>query len=212
MAEPNAENFFTEEEKKKIEEAVRLTENRTSGEVVPMIVDQSYDYPRAEIMGGGLFALAGAVTLSWAFGGSSIWSFLPLFFAFYFLFKWLIRSTPGLKRRLINPAEIDEEVEEKAMISFLENGIYNTRDRTGILILISLFEHRVYVLADQGINEKVSPETWDEIVASVTAGIKEGKCCEALCSAIERCGELLVENFPVKKDDTDELPNLILEK
>jgi putative membrane protein len=210
MPEPRAATFFSEEEKKRIETAVRKTEARTSGEVVPMVVDQSYDYPRAEILGGGMFALAAATTLSWAFGGSSVWTFLPLFFILYFPFKWLIRTTPALKRRLVNPAEIDEEVEEKAMICFLENGLHHTRDRTGILILISLFEHRVYVLADQGINEKVPAATWDEIVATITAGIKRGKTCDALCSAIERCAELLEENFPVQKDDTNELPNLII--
>ena len=176
-----------------------------------MVVDQAYDYPRAEILGGGMFALAAATTLSWAFGESSVWSFLPLFFIFYFLFKWAIRATPALKRRLINPAEIDEEVEEKAMISFLENGLHSTRDRTGILILISLFEHRVYVLADRGINEKVPAAAWDEIVATITEGIKAGRTCDALCLAIERCAELLEKNFPVKKDDANELPNLIIE-
>jgi len=210
MPELKAKTLFTAEEKKRIEAAVRRTEARTSGEVVPMIVDQSYDYPRAEILGGGMFALASGVTLSWAFGGSSVWTFLPLFLAFYFLFKWLIRATPALKRRLINPAEIDEEVEEKAMISFLENSLHLTRDRTGVLILVSLLEHRVHVLADTGISEKVPADFWDEIVATITAGIKEGKTCAALCSAIERCGDLLEENFPAKKDGTDELPNLVL--
>ena len=211
MPEQSAKTFFTAEEQRRIETAVRRAEARTSGEIVPLVVDRSFDYPRAEIVGGGLFALAAAVTLSWAFGGSSVWFFLPLFAVFYFLFKWLIRATPALKRRLINPVEIDEEVEEKAMISFLENNLHHTRDRTGVLILISLFEHRVHVLADQGINDKVPADTWNGVVATVTAGIREGNACNALCAAIERCGELLEEKFPVKKDDTNELPNLIVE-
>ncbi len=210
MPRMTAQTLFSEEEKKRIEAAVRAAESRTSGEIVPLVIDASYDYPRSEILGAGLFALGTAVTLSWAFGGSSVWVFLPLFFLGYFLFRALIRRTPELKRRLLPAAEISEEVEEKALVSFIEHGLHQTRDRTGILILISLLEHRVFVLADAGINAAVAPKTWDEIVGMVTAGIRQGYPCDALCSAIKRCGELLEENFPVKSDDRDELPNLIL--
>lgn len=205
-----AKDFFTEEEKQRIEAAVRAVEQHTSGEIVPMVVDQSYDYPQAEIVGAGSFALASASLLSWYFGGSSVWAFLIGFFPLYFLFKTIIRRTPALKRRLIHPAEITAEVEEKALVAFLEQGLHHTRDETGILILISLFEHRVYVLADRGINAAVPLHTWDEIVQTVTTGIHEGRTCDALCAAIDRCGELLTGHFPARHDDTNELPNLIL--
>lgn len=211
MPKLTAKAFFTEEERKRIEEAVEAVEERTSGEIVPMVVDASYEYPRAEILGAGFFSLASAVFLTWLFGGESIWVFLPLFFLLYFPFKLIIRQFPDLRRRLIHPAEIDVEVEEKALVSFLERGLHRTRDETGILILISLFEHRVFVLADRGINAVVSTDTWDEIVHTVTAGIRSGKTCDALCAAISRCGELLEQHFPVRTGDTNELPNLILD-
>lgn len=203
--------FFSEDEKTLIEAAVQAVEKQTSGEIVPMLISESYDYPRAEILGAGLFSLALGLTLSWAFGNSSVWVFLPVFVLAYFPFKCLIRALPALKRRLIHPDEITAEVEEKALTSFLEQGLHHTRDATGILILISIFERRVQVLADRGINDKVPPHSWDEIVSIVTRGIHEENACEALCRAIERCGELLVEHFPVRSDDTDELPNLITE-
>ncbi|PLX82351.1 MAG: hypothetical protein C0617_14630 [Desulfuromonas sp.] len=206
-----AKDFFNDAEKERIEAAVQAAEARTSGEIVPMVVDDSYDYPRAEILGAGLFSLATATSLSWAFFGESLWHFLWLFAAAFFPFKLLIRNLPALKRRLINPAEIAAEVEEKALVSFLERDLHHTRDATGILILISLFERRVYVLADRGINETVPAHTWEEIVHIVTRGIHQGRTCEALCAAVARCGELLEKNFPVKKDDTNELPNLIVE-
>ena len=211
MARLKAASFFSTEEKERIEAAVREAESRTSGEIVPMVVDQSYGYPRAEIIGSGLFSLATGIFLSWAFGGESIWVFLPTFLLAYFPFKFLIRGWPALKRGLISSTEIGEEVEEKALVSFIERGLHHTRDETGILILISLFEKRVHVLADRGINEVVPPHTWEEIVRTVTGGIHEGRTCEALVAAVRRCGDLLEENFPVKSDDTDELPNLILE-
>lgn len=207
----SANEFFTPEEQKKIEAAVTAAESKTSGEIVPMVVDESYEYPHAELIGSGTLAMATGLLVSWAVGGESIWWFLPVFLLGFFVFQQLIRRFPDFKRKLIRPEELTAEVKEKALVSFLEQGLHETRDRTGILILISLFEHRVQVLADSGINAKVPEKTWDEIVAMITGGLKSGQACSATCLAIERCGELLQEHFPRKQDDTDELPNLITE-
>jgi len=206
-----AKELFSDEEKQLIESAVQRAEKRTSGEIVPIVVDESYDYPRAEILGAGLFSLAAAASLSWAFFGESLWHFLWLFVLCYFPFKLLIRNIPALRRRLIHPEEISAEVEEKALVSFLTQGLHHTRDETGILIFISLFERRVHVLADRGISNVVPVNTWDGIVQTITDGMHRGEICHALCAAIDICGQLLEEHFPVKSDDIDELPNLIIQ-
>lgn len=205
------DGFFSADEKRRIEAAVAEAEQRTSGEIVPMVVEAAYDYPRAEIIGGGFFALAFASLFSWWWWHASLWAFLPAFLLLYLPCKWLIRFTPALKRRLIAEAEIDAEVEEKALVSFVEQGLHHTRDNTGILILICLFEHRVEVLADRGINALVPKETWQEIVAIITDGLRRGQACEALCRAVDRCGEILAGHFPMREDDSDELPNLIID-
>ena len=202
--------FFTDEEKQKIETAVKTAEEKTSGEIVPMVVDSSYDYPRAELIGSGTLSLAIGLLASWAFGGESIWWFLPVFLIGYFVFQRIIRAWPDFKRKLIHPDELTAEVREKALVSFIEQGLHETRDKTGILILISLFEHRVQVLADSGINAKVPEHTWEELVDIIIAGLKNDTACDAVCRAVERCGELLAENFPRKDDDSDELTNLII--
>jgi len=206
----SAAEFFTQDEQQQIEASVRAAEMTTSGEIVPMVIDASYEYPRAELIGGITMALACGLFGSWAFGGESIWWFLPIFLVSFVIFFTLVRSCPALKRRLIHPDELTTETREQALVLFLEQGLHETRDKTGILILISLFERQVVVLADSGINARVPEHTWDEVVALVLAGLKNGKACESLCAAITRCGELLCENFPRRDDDTDELPNLII--
>lgn len=204
-----AANFFTEEERKRIEAAVRSVELRTSGEIVPLVVDAAYDYPRAEIQAGGLLALALAANLAWWLFAGSLWAVLAAFLLGYWPCRQLLRACPPLLRRLIHPAEIDAEVEERAKTAFLDHGLHRTQEGTGILILICLFEHRVQVLADHGIHHAVPPETWQRVADMVTAGIHTGRTGEALCEAIAYCGDLLAENFPPRHDDTDELPNLI---
>lgn len=205
-----AENFFTKEEQAQIRAAVQACEAQTSGEVVPVIVDAAFDYPRAEIVGGGSFAMGLALFITFLSSSDSHWIFPAAFLFLYYPCLLLVRNLPPLKRALISPREFDAEVREKALVSFVEHGIYRTRGGSGILILISLFEHRVFVLADEGINERVPLHTWDEIVSIVTRGIVEKDACKALCQAIGRCGELLAHEFPRHDDDHNELPDLII--
>jgi putative membrane protein len=204
-----AAEFFSAEEKGRIEAAVKAAELRTSGEIVPLVVDAAYSYPRAEIQGGGLLALAIAANLSWWLFDGILWIFLAIFLLGYWPCRLLLRFTPPLLRLLIHPKEIDAEVAECAKAAFLDHGLHRTVDGTGILVLICLFEHRVQVLADHGIHNAVAPETWQQVADMVTAGIKEGRTAEALCEAVAYCGDLLAEKFPPRAGDTNELPNLI---
>ena len=204
-----AAEFFSAEERQRIEAAVRAAEARTSGEIVPLVVDAAHTYPRAEIHGGGLLALAIAANLVWWLYDGSLWIFLVIFLAGYWPCRLLLRFCPPLLRLLIHPAEIALEVAECAKAEFLDHNLHTTRDGTGILILICLFERRVQVLADHGIHGAVTPETWQQVADLVTNGIRQGRAADALCEAVACCGDLLAEKFPPRGDDTDELPNLI---
>jgi putative membrane protein len=205
-----AADYFTEDERQRIESAVKAAELRTRGEIVPLVLGAAHTYPRAEIQGGGLLALALAANLSWWLFDGSLWVFLAIFLLGYWPTRLLLRLSPPVLRRLIHPAEIDAEVAERAKTVFLDHGLHRTVDGTGILILICLFEHRVQVLADHGIHHAVPPETWQQVADLVTTGVKQGRTCDALCEAINYCGDLLAENFPPRHDDIDELPNLIV--
>jgi putative membrane protein len=215
-----ASKFLTDEEKHTVEACVEEVEKRTSGEIVPMVVSSSYHYPMSDMIGGLIFALliSTVVTLAYSFlkawGGvtaTDLWIFPAVFAVSFLLFHELVKRIPWLKRIFVTKAEITEEVEEAALTSFYRNGLNNTRDRTGILIFISVFERRAYVLADEGINAKVDTAVWQEVVDIVANSIKKRKQAEGICRAVLRCGELIREHFPIKKDDTDELGNLIVE-
>jgi putative membrane protein len=216
-----AKSFLSEEEQARVVEAVKEAETVTSGEIVPMVVSSSYHYPLSNLIGalGGSLVLALAATLlvsyrrSW--GGPELfdlWIFPAVFAVAFVLCFLLVKSLPALKRLLITKAEIAEEVEEAALTSFYRQGLNNTRDKTGILIFISVFERQVRVLADQGINDRVESGVWQELVDTIIAGIKSRRQAEAVCAAVSRCGELLKEHFPIKPDDSDELSNLIIEE
>ena len=203
-------DIFTQEEQDRIRDAVKAAEMRTSGEIVPMIIASSSGYRRSEYLAAGAVAMALGLTAGWLFGAGSILWFLPVYLIILFAFLGLMRLCSPLKRLLVHPDELTEKVHDRARIIFLEQGLHETRDRTGILILISLFERRVEVLADSGINEKVPKDTWNGVVNTITKGLREGDACDSLVAAIGHCANLLTEHFPRKDDDSNELPDLIL--
>lgn len=206
-----AQSFLTKEEQDAIIKCVQAVESKTSGEIVPVIASTSYEYPRAGLIGGLIAGLLIGLGGTLALGREDMWTFLALFLGGFIVISRLLDALPALKKPFISKREMREEVEEAAFTAFYQHGLHRTRDLTGIIIYVSVFERSVQVLADKGINDKVDPAVWQEVVALVTDGIRAGNPGEALCKGVTRCGELVVEHFPVKPDDTDELPNLIIE-
>jgi len=210
-------NFLSDADREKIIDAVKNSEQLTSGEIVPMVVSASYHYPMSNVIGGIAFALPLSLILTYIIGGwlwigtQNMWLFLGIMTILFIAFHQIVKLVLPLKRLFISRREIDEEVEEAALTGFFNKGLYRTRDETGILIFISVFEHRAWILADRGINEKVSKGYWDEIVNIIVDGIKQKNQAEAICRAVKKVGELLQEHFPIKSDDRDELKNLIVE-
>ena len=198
--------------------AVAAAEKKTAGEIVPMVVSASYHYPMADVIGGVALALPATFLLTPLMGGWfwigtwNLWVFLGLFSLLFPSALLIVRQALPLKRLFISPREIDAEVEEAAVTSFYQKGVHRTREETGVLIFISLFEHRVWVLADRGINRKVSQDQWEKIVVRIVAGIRQKCAGEAICAAVTDIGRLLAEHFPVQADDRNELADLIVEE
>ena len=212
-----ARQFLSDEDRRRIEAAVETAEKKTSGEIVPMVVSASYHYPMSDVIGAAALALPTALALTYLagllfwIGGQNLWLFLGLFAVLFLVFHTLVRHWPGLKRFFISNREIEEEVEEAAFTAFYREGLHRTRDETGVLVFISVFERRVWVLADRGINEKVKEGQWDEPVRIIVEGIQRGRQADAICEAVEKIGDILSTHFPIKPDDTDELRSLIVE-
>ena len=206
-----ADKFFTGDEQERIRQAVIAAESKTSGEIVPMLVTSSARYTEVELLGliAGLFA---GMLAEFFWGdpwGSHYFNLWPVLGA---LVGFLICRVSTVKRLLSSQHRIADAVHVLALASFTEQGLHYTKDHTGILLFVSLLEHRVEMLADRGINEKVEPGTWDEVVAMIKTGLRSGAACASFCNAIERCGAILATHFPRQPDDKDELSNRLITK
>jgi putative membrane protein len=93
----------------------------------------------------------------------------------------------------------------RAEIEFYELGLSETEARTGVLLFVSLMEHRAVVLADQGIAEKLDSEIWNGVVDQMVAGVKRADFAGGMCAGIERCGALLAPHFPAAAENANEL-------
>ena len=119
---------------------------------------------------------------------------------FYFLFQ-----SPALDRFIVGRRAMAEAVKNRALRHFVESAAYDTVDRTGVLLFISVLERRVELIADKGINAQVTPDTWDRIVSSLVRGIGEKRTAEAIVTAVGEIGMVLAEHVPPRPDDENEL-------
>ncbi|MDZ7266746.1 MAG: hypothetical protein ONB48_06825 [candidate division KSB1 bacterium] len=204
--------LFSEQDRTAIAAAITQAEGRTAGEIVPYVVTQSDDYEIATWR-GGMFALLVLLTalllVRWY---SSHW--LELGFLATAMLVLAAQGTgmlavhflPPLKRFFAGARLIEQRVGQRAAVAFLDEEIFRTRERTGILIFLSLLEHKVIVLGDAGINAKVQQAEWDEVVRLLTEGMRAGAPAQALIRAIKKCGELLErQGVSPRPDDTSEL-------
>lgn len=202
---------FTEEDLQRIKSAVKNAEEKISGEIVPVIVEQSGVYTiahyKASLIAGVLFFVLMIILDRYVIDHATH----TLYYDPLFIFAVVVAGgalgamipavSPAAKRWLVSRAYMDDSCRQSAENAFLEEEIFNTRHRTGIMIFISFFEHEVIVMADRGISKVVEQEEWDKIVAELVRHIRAGNIVEGLEAGIRRCGEILLEKGFAKSDD-----------
>ncbi len=207
------ERLFSEDDLAAIKEATTTAELRTGGEIVPYIVERVVERDEARWRGATLGALAAALVagvvhlLGPFWGGFGVW-WITLPAVAGAGLGFLIGGIDAVGRRLIPEDHLERAVTMRAEAAFVEEEVFDTRDRTGILVFLSLFEHRAVILADAGINRSVPKDTWKAVVDELVAGIRAGRAAEAMRQAVTRCGEILAEHeVALRPNDTDELPD-----
>jgi putative membrane protein len=209
--------ILTDADLDRVRRAVGEAERRTSGEIVPYVVEQSGNYEVAVWRGAtaaALGAMGVAVLVLQFYAGWGLgwlytnWGMALLASMAGLLGAVLTATIAPVKRLFAGREYIARRVHRRASLAFLEEEVFDTRERTGILLFVSLFEHRIEVLGDAGISEQVSDDEWIEIVDTIRTGIKGGHFADGLVEAVEMCGRLLErKGVAIRHDDTDELPD-----
>ena len=216
-----------------IEAAVRDAELRTTGEVYCVVAEDSSDYGETPLAwGAGVALLAPALLL---LGGVHVT--IPDFFSAWgsaevglaiegavkralvgtivlqgllFVVASAVVAIPAVRRALTPRGLKRARVRRRAEEQFLAKNLHLTRERTGVLIFVSLGERMAELIADEGIAGQVDRKVWDKAMAALTAGLKRGAPAEGFEAAIGLCAEILADRFPPRAgDNPNELPDAV---
>jgi len=228
--------MLTDTDRAAIEAAVREAESRTLGEIYCVLAQEASDYREvplawaaaAALLGPALLLLAGIEvqapdlfnpgwTAAQVGGVAEAAARAALLGAvllqgLLFVAVLLLASAPPVRRVLTPRGLKRDRVRRRAQEFFLAKGLHATRERTGVLIFVSVRERMAEIIADEGVASKVEPRVWDEAMAALVAGIRRGEPDAGFVAAIRMCAAVLAEHFPPgDRDNPNELPDSLVE-
>jgi putative membrane protein len=203
-------SHIDEQSLKKIKDAVVSAEAQTTGEIVPMIV-------RSSSPAGHMTCLLFFLLL--AFFDLCLFVYLTEFQIQFIaeiqlacILAALILGTTLSKlttiQRLLTPrSDRKHNALVRAELEFHRSKIRATSAHTGVLLFVSLMERQAVVLADEKVVEKLHGHSWDEILKSLTDGLKRKDFALGFSKALGETGQLLAKHFPASSHGVPELPN-----
>jgi putative membrane protein len=195
------------QDRERISLAIRAAEAKTSGEIVCVLARSSSDTPALPILAAAIAALA----LPWllvAFTAMTVHRILTVQIL-VFLALLLILLLPRVRYALM-PRKTRRAVAHRAAAEqFVARGIARKKDRSGILIFVSLAERYARIIADDGIAARVAQPEWQVAVDALVAHMRDDRIPEGFITAIGLCGNALATHYPRTETSRDELPDRI---
>jgi putative membrane protein len=206
---------------KSIREAVKAAEQKTSGEIALALTGESHDYAFHELMvsivfGAFVFLIMlfcyNPITslINKMFWDVEAWQVIGIYGFVSFIaiaLAYVLTNISAIDRIIIPKKARRFAVYQRALRHFVESGVYATKDRNGILLFISLMEHEVCIIADEGVLKKITQDQLDTFAQKLAEGIHRKELTATLVSCIASCGAILENHFPIQKDDINELPD-----
>ncbi|QNN64191.1 hypothetical protein H9L12_07340 [Sphingomonas rhizophila] len=128
------------------------------------------------------------------------------FLVVLFIMRWMplrLALTPGATKT--------RRVRRRAVMLFKTGAERRTVGRTGVLVYLSIGEHRAEIVADEAITAVTEPETWGEAMASLITEVKAGRPADGIIAAVGLIGEVLKQHFPKTSADSNEIPDKLIE-
>jgi putative membrane protein len=201
--------MISQADKARIVDAIRAAEAKTSGEIFCVIARHSSDYRLVPLAWAAALTLVVPAPLIYL----TLWpaSLIYLIQLVTFIAVALALSLPSIRFHIVPRRTQHERAHVEAMRQFFAQGLHHTENRTGVLIFASIAERYAEIVADAGIDAKVTSDVWDQAIAALIAGIRAGRPGDGFVAAIERCGAVLALHFPPGALNRDELPNKLVE-
>jgi putative membrane protein len=198
--------FFDTDGKRVLTDAVRRAEQKTSGEIVVVVCPASGRYRHVDLAVGTVVSFA--ILCVFLYHPAPFdFTYLPLELAAAFAVGALAcLAFRPLKRVLVLRASMAREVRRAAREAFVDQGVHRTRRRTGILAFVSVFERRVDLVPDVGVDVSSMQQTWDGVHAALERAVRRGDV-DAFAEGVVALGGALAAALPHTADDVNELPD-----
>jgi putative membrane protein len=210
--------YLNDQERIKLDQRIAEAEKRTGAQIVLAVIERSDSYVELPwkafalgAAGGGLVAAwFGFFQPGWQSGGAVLTAVASTLFTGA-VFTLLATALPGIARYLLDAHRAESEVLQYAQAFFLDRQLFATRERTGILLLVSMFERQVVLLPDKGLDKRLSREAQRSIVNSMIAVLAEKRVGRALEIGLEALENVLTATGPAASAE-NELPNAVVEE
>jgi putative membrane protein len=212
-----------------VTDAVAEAESRTSGEIVTVLARQSDGYEDVALVWASIISFVGMSLFAvfpecahglydnfvggWGHGlTSNQWLGLVIAVGvLIWLAAWFALLWQPLRLFLTPRSILAARVRAKAVNLFRVGAEAKTMGRTGVLLFVSLNEHRADIVADTAIAAKVDPAVWGDAMAALIAHVRKGEAGKGMAEAVRQMGGVLAQHFPQDDHNPNELPDRLIE-
>lgn len=211
--------FLSDAESETVHAQIGRLEARTGVQVVTAVVGKSDTYAelpwKAFALGAALSGFALVVAAAWRpqwVTPSTVLASVTTVLGAAAACALLAVFVPPFARLFLSPARRDMEVRQYAQSLFLAREVCRTDARTGILILVSLFERTTQILPDTGLQTRVTSEDWDAVVARMTSVLGHTRPSRALEEGLTALEQVLLARGFQPGTGRNELPDRPIEE
>ena len=191
------------EDYRRVAEAIRAAEQKTGAEIVCVLARRSSDYSYVPALWASFAALATPWPLI-AFTHLPVREIFAAQIAVFIAAALLFSLSPV--HSLLTPRRIKRaRAHRAAREQFFTRGVGRTSDRRGVLIFASMAERYARIIADVGVAEIIKDEEWRAALDLLRGELREGRVADGYVAAIAETARLLDGRFT--PGGKDELPD-----
>lgn len=209
---------LTDQERTYLDQRIAEAEKRTGAQIVLAVIERSDSYIelpwKAFALGasiaGLLVSLCSLLRPEWV-TPATVLTTIVVVLAGGGAAALVCGFVPQFARLFLHAQRAEVEVREHAKSLFLSHELFATQKRTGILLLVSLFERQVVLLPDTGLCKCLSPDAMQRIIERMRPSLATGRTADALEVGLQQLEDALLAT-PHPKSGKNELPNGIIEE
>ena len=100
-----------------------------------------------------------------------------------------------------------QSARERAIALFSELRVWDTLHNNGLLIYLLLADRAVEIVADRGINAKVSSQEWNQVCRRMETAFKQSNYEGGVIEGVQAVTRHLATHFPADSGNRNELPD-----